>query len=405
MPIGNQTVIDGVRGSFNANAQNQNIRDVEDKVKLLLPTSRPMQNWFMTRSWAWESTTGAGGKKEWYEDKFLPSTTTINDADGIQAGVLTQTITITNQICTARDTVICEDTDQMFIVTSTSGNDITIVSIDGAEVSLVASNGANLQRLAPTFAEGSSKATAMSVIAVPKYAYPQIIKKAVKMSGTQQASAFYGGKDWKYQWVKKLMETDEECERAWLNNGSAHIAVTGSSSNTVSAGFNSLTTNRFGYTNPLDKLEWNAGLKTQFMYTNNTNLIAMAGGEALNDFDNFMSSIWSITQDTPDFELKGFGLLTTSPQKTQMVRYRHPQGMVDIMYNPQLTGKYSNDVIVYDPLNVKKIYMADDEDGSRKFRAELNIKQAGDDVKEAQYLMHQGLAIGLEETHSRYYLA
>ncbi len=403
MPIGNQTPIEGVRASFNANAQNQNIRDVEPKVKLLLPTSRPMQNWFMTRSWAWESTSGAGGKKEWYEDKFLPSTTTLTVA--IPAGGTSNSVTVANAIFTVRDTVICEDTDQMFIVTNVVGTTITLSSINGSEVALPASAGANLQRLAPAFEEGSAKATAMSVIAVPKYAYPQIIKKTVRMTGTQQASAFYGGGDWKYQWVKKLMEADEECERAWLNNGSAYIASTPSSSNTISAGFNSLTTNRFSYTNPLDKIEWNAGLKTQFNYTNNTNLIAMAGGEALNDFDNFMTSIWTITQDSPDMELKGFGLLTTSPQKTQMVRYRHPQGMVDIMYNPQLTGKYANDVIVYDPLNVKKIYMADDEDGSRKFRVELNIKTAGDDVKEGQYMFHQGLAIGLEETHSRFGMA
>lgn len=400
--IGNQTNISGARGSFNANAQNQNIRDVENKVRLLLPYSRPIQSWFMTRDWAWEATTGAGGKKEWYEDKFFPSTTTLGSG-GIVAGGTSQTINVDNDIFTTKDTVLCEATDQMYRITAVATGTITIASVDGSTVALVASQGATLQRLAPAFQEGDVKAVAMSVVAVPKYAYPQIAKKAVSLTGTQQGSSFYGGGDWQYQWAKKMMEADEELERAWLQNGASVNVTSGTSSQTLSAGFQSLTTNRFGYSGSLDKAEWSAGLKTQFQYTNSHELNAVAGGNALNDFETFMSAIWTITQESPDFELKAFGLMTTKPEKPLMVRYRHPQGMVNIMYDPQLIGKYSGDVIVFDGMNVKKIYMGDDEDGTRKMRAELNIKTPGSDVKEGQVLFHQGIAIALEETHSRFY--
>jgi hypothetical protein len=47
---------------------------------------------------------------------------------------------------------------------------------------------------------------------------------------------------------------------------------------------------------------------------------------------------------------------------------------------------------------VIKRFMGSDEDGSRKYRLESNIKTPGQDTKEAQLLFDQGLQIKCEET-------
>lgn len=402
--IGTQTVVSGTAGrsTFNTSAQNGHIRDVEPQIKMLMPYATPIENWFASRSWMEEETSGIGGKKEWYEDAFLPSNTTLSTA--ISGSATNATVTIANNIFLPNDTLIIEDTNEMVRVTAVpSTYEITIYSITGGNISAVA-QGSQLQRLSPAFEEGSAKAESISVIAVQKYAYPQILKKALKMSGTQQASSFYGAKggDWKYQWVKKLLEFREEIERMYLQNGASYDDRSTTASRTVSAGLQSLSTNRFSTSNPLDKTDWSDGLKQQFGYTNATVLDAFAGGEALNDFDDWMTAIWSIQQTQADMKLTGYGLLTTSPQSTLLVRYRHPQGYVNIHYNPQLKSRYAHDVVVLDQQNIKKIYMAPDEDGARKYRLETNIKTPGSDVKESQYLAHIGLAIQLEETMSRF---
>lgn len=404
MAIGTQEIVRGTAGraTFNTSGQSGHVRDVEPQIKMLLPYATPIENWFASKSWMEEETSGIGGKKEWYEDAFLPSNTVSTGA--IAGGSASATVAVQNKIFVPNDTLIIEDTNQMVRVDSVSGYDIVIYSIDGTNISAVAS-GAQFQRLSPAFAEGADKAESITVVANLKYAYPQIIKKALKMSGTQQASSFYGAKggDWKYQWVKKLQELKEEVERMYLQNGSAYDdRVTGTSSRTTSAGLQSLSTNRFSTSNPLDKTDWTEGLKQQFSYTNSTVLDAFAGGEALNDFEDWMTAIWSIQQTQSDMTLKGYGLLTTSPQSTLLVRYRHVQGYVNIHYNPQLKSKYSHDVVCLDGNNIKKIYMAPDEDGARKWRLEMDIKTRGADVKESQYLAHIGLAIQLEEAHARW---
>lgn len=403
MAIGTQTIVSGTAGrtTYNTSGQSGHIRDVEPQIKMLLPYATPIENWFMSRSWMEEETTGIGGKKEWYEDAFLPSNTTMTD--GITGGATSETITVANPIFIANDTLIVEDTNQFVRVSAVSGNDVTIYTPNGSNLTASPANG-QLQRLSPAFIEGGDKAESITVVATLKYAYPQIIKKALKMSGTQQASGFYGAKggDWKYQWIKKLQEFREEIERMYLQNPASYDDRTTSQSRTISAGLQSLSTNRFSTGGTLDKTDWSDGLKAQFQYTNSTMLDAFCGGEALNDFDTWMSTIWNIQQNQPDLQLKGYGLLTTSPQSTMLVRYRHPMGYVNIHYNPQLKSKYAHDVVVLDDKNIKKIYMAPDEDGARKYRLEMDIKTRGADVKESQYLAHIGLAIQLEETHSRF---
>ena len=46
MAIGTQTLVSGSRATYGVSANNQHIRDVEDKIQLLKPFKTPLDAWY-----------------------------------------------------------------------------------------------------------------------------------------------------------------------------------------------------------------------------------------------------------------------------------------------------------------------------------------------------------------------
>lgn len=404
MAIGTQTIIAGTRGTYNTSTNSIHVRDVDDLIKLLTPVPRPFSSLFMSNPLMEQETTGINGKFEWYEDALLPSTTTLG-ASGIAASASAQVVDVGANIFRLSDTVLCESSNELFKVTAIGTLQITIIPALGGTAT-VASSGAVLHVQSPAFAEGSAKAVAISVLQVLKTGACQIIKHAVTMTGSQQASKTYGGSDWKYQQQKKLLEADLKLENTFLNNNAAYND-TSSPGTSITAGMNSLTTNVFSYPDPLSKAFFNASIGSAL--ANSTtgvcimdNFKLYCGSSVLQDMDSFMTNIWTIAQQKETFNLKQYGILSTSHADPKLVTYVHPLGSVmDVYYAPQLKGKYAHDIAGVNPDNIKRRYMAKDNKGSRKYRFEMGIETPGDDLSDSQYLMHQGLQICLEETHLR----
>lgn len=400
MAIGTQTVVSGARLTTNTSSTNLHVRDVEDKVRLLQPYPTPIDNFFMINDkFTTEVTTGIRGKFEWYEDAFLPSLATFNtaisSASSSQSGV-----TVSNDVFRVNDLIIIEPTGDVVRATAVATGTIDIATINGANLTASAAGG-TIQKLAPAFAENASKGTSLTVLAVQKTGYPQILKRLLSMSNRQSASKVYGQDDWSYQWRKALMEIREEWERAMLNQGASYDDT--STKITYSAGFNSLTTNLMTYSGgSISKPTFDNAIKQCFTNGSTFELDAYCGGDALMDISAFITNLLTIHQNSSNLRVREFGLLTTSPSDTKLVDYIHPMGVVHIYFNPQLRSTYSGDIVFINRENVKKRYMGPDVTGQpRKYRVEMGIHTPGDDTYDAQYLFDQGLQIILEESHGR----
>lgn len=400
--IGTQTIVGAggdPRATQNVGVTNLHVRDVEDKIKLLQPYPTPIDNFFMiNEKFTNMVTTGKRSKFEWYEDAFLPNNDTVTS---VAAQAAAQTVTVTKGIWRVGDLFLIENTNEVAIVTTVSSTtSIAIAAIDGSTALTSTSNSA-VQRLSPAFGENASKASGLSVVAVNKYGYCQILKRALLMTNRQTASKQYGGNDWDYQWVKTLLELREEWERTMLQNGAAADNANTTNALTTTAGFNSLTTNIFNYSGTLTKAFFDSSIKSLFQNGSTFEIDAYCGGDALMDIAAFITNLLQISQDSGALSISSFGLVSSTPKNTKLVDYIHPMGVVHIHYNPQLKGGYSGDIVFVNRTNIKKRFMAPDKKGPRKYRVEMGIEEVGQDAYMAQYLMDQGLQIELEETHGR----
>ena len=397
MSIGTQTNVAGTRTNYGVTAATLKVRDVEDKINLLDPYLSPIDDFFATNKLANKVTTGEYAKFEWFEDAFLPDVTTLTKA--ITGGSTTEsTVTTAADIFLENDTVLIEETDELLLVTAANTGSVDLKHVGSGNITAAASGG-RIQRLVPAFVEAGAKQTALTVLAVPKYGYCQILKKGLSMSGRQQAAKQYGGDDWSYQWIKAAREIKEALERTLLYNDDAYVDTTNGRSYT--AGFLSLTTNIIEYAGTLNKVKWDEGLQQIFENGRSAVLNAYAGGDALSAISAFASQPFTYSQTGGQMQVTRAGIVNaTQNGRPKLLQYMHPMGIVNVYWNPQLKGpKYSGYILVMNPDNVQKRFMAPDKKGPRKYRVEMGIETPGYDTTDAQYLFDQGLQIKLEETH------
>lgn len=392
-------VVTGARGTTNTAAQNIKVRDVEAKINLLQPFFYPLQWFAATKLFKSFETKGDKSKTEWNEDKYLPDSVTATN--GITGGGTTETFVVSNNYFKVYDTILSEDSGEQLLVTAVTVGDGTVAvkKIGTGNITAVAA-GKTLMRLAPGFPEGGVKQTSLTTLTVPKSCYCQIIKKAVQMTGREQAAQSYGD-GWKYQWVKASLEVKEEMERTWVLNGESYLDSV--LDITYSAGMRgSFTTNRIGYTGDLDEVELDDAIvqvANNGTGENSGMLMVMGGGLILSNINKFMKARYQIVQDSANFNVNTYGVATTYNKKEpHFIDYQHLNCVVRVFLNPQLKNGFAKEAAIFDPRMVSMPYMGPDEDGPRKMRQELAIKTPGQDVKEGQILFDQGLKVKLEQT-------
>lgn len=401
MAIGTQTVVTGTRTTSNVNTD-MRVRDVESVIALLEPYQTPIEDGFFSGDMAEEVVTHPRSKFEWFEDAFLPDTMTLTDA--IAGGAATEAdIVVSGNYFLAGDVILIEATGQTARITAvdTANTEIDIKRVGGGNLSAAAA-GTIIQRLVPAFVENGSKQSSLTVQAVGRSGYCQILKKGLSMTGRQQAGENYGGNDWDYQWKKALKEIKEATERMYLYNTAAYDDT--SADVTHSAGLNGvITTNRGTFSGDLDEVEFDAMLTACFNAGGSNRRKVMVGSGALSMINKFIKARYELS-DTLNGTgtLDKYGPVSTVGKRPRIMRYMHPQGEIDLCWNPQLKNKYTNSVVIIDPENMKKRYMNADKKGPRKYRREMGIETPGADSFDAQYLFDIGLHIRLEELHGWY---
>jgi hypothetical protein len=395
--VGTQTVVTGTRTTSNV-LSTMSVRDVEPTIALLKPYQTPIEDFFFSGDFPEEVVTHPRSKFEWYEDAFLPDTMTLVDA--IAGGAATEAdIVVSGNYFLADDTILIEATGEMARVTAvdTANTEINIIRIGGG-VLTAAGAGSNIQRIVPAFKENGSKQSALTVQAVNKYGYCQILKKGLSMTGRQQAGNYYGGNDWKYQWKKALMEIKEAVERMYLYNVAAYDDAT--NDYTYSAGIPGMvTTNVISYAGDLDEVEFDEGMKQIFDSGGSNRRVALAGSGALMMVNKFIKAKYELRDSTQGAgTLERYGPISTKIRRPKILTYMHAQGDIDLVWEPQLKNSKTNSIYVLDPENIKRRFMDSDLKGPRKYRREMGIETPGADSYDAQYLFDIGLQMRLEET-------
>ena len=114
----------------------------------------------------------------------------------------------------------------------------------------------------------------------------------------------------------------------------------------------------------------------------------MCGSNQLAAINRFVKSRYELN---PQPAIKAYGI--------RLQEYLTPFGVVDLLWNPVMDGKFSDFGFTIDTDRVRLRYMAPDKKGSRKFRIEENVETPGIDGTTTKILFDVGLEIHNEECH------
>ncbi|RMG43486.1 MAG: hypothetical protein D6732_00050 [Methanobacteriota archaeon] len=381
-------VVSGEITSVNALAANQ-MPDVDRVLYLLKPYQTPIFNWLYFSQGAnkSEKIINSSAKFSWFEDEFYPHQTSLTTLGGGASS--TTTITVgDSSIFNDGDILFVEATDQLLYVSSTST--LTFATLDGSNITAVSSGTDNIKIIGSRNHEYATARTAVSTKEVEKYNYAQIFSETVATSGRYQAGDKYtNGKSHKDQVKKKIEEMKFQVERNLIMS-TERGSVTDSSKYRFTYGYGLLgfiSTNVSTYT---------AGSLTETSVDNHFKAVFakgskfkkhFAGADQIQELNNIVKAKYQVIETA-----------NTKEYGASLGKYITPFGVVELLWDPVLDGKFADYGFTLDSDNVKLRYMANDEKGSRKFRVEPNVQTPGTDGKESKILMDLGLQVTNEET-------
>jgi len=389
-------IITGRRSSDNGVVSTNKKPDIDTVLKRLEPYQTPMMQWLFFSNKASKEVRNKDGKYEWYETEYLPHQGTVSAA--VTAST-TLTLTSSNfssiSIFQLYDVVYIEETDEQAYVSSVTaggGSDVVLSHIDGSSsLTSLASTGAYIKIVGAAQLEYTTPIISNTVQEVNKYAYLQKFLGGIATTGRDEAGdAYTDGTDHAAQVQVKMAEMKIMYERAFIYN---------------------LTTGRYG--SGVNARTWTKGMLGYV----SSNVTDNYGTLTETIWDNYLSDVLS-KGSNHKLHLCGKGQLgdinkifkdkTTLSANIEteygvtIQKYRHGQGFVDIAWDPVLDGKFVDWGITIDiglkgkPTRAR--HMANDKQGSRKFRIQANVQTPGADSSQTQLLADLGFEYPQEET-------
>ena len=381
----------GTRTTLNVTTTNK-MRDVEKDMLWVRPYQYPITQFFLGKKFRQKETFGDRSKFEWYEDADVLRQTTTS----VTGGGTTETLTVAHDIFRVGDVIWIDKTNENIIVTSvdTGSHQITVRKVGSG--SLTSSSGTtNITNLSPSFTDDYTLPTGISTTETAKYGYCSILYDVISMTGRQQASAPYTGKDWTYQVMKKYEEIKKWQEMMWLFYGDALDDQTNDVTYTM--GFKGrVTTNVSYYTGTLDDSELVDFLET-VMDTGSPERFLYCSTGYMKYLDRLLKEVFM--HQTTDF-ITEYGGITKKGQDPKFLTYDSPFGRVHCLWHPMIAGTtYSYGALCVDPEFISMRFMRNDEVGSRKWRIEKDIQVKGSGNKTDGILADTGLEIRNEINH------
>ncbi len=202
--------ITGVRTTTNID-QNRRIVDMAEDIALMDPNDSPFVTFLKLAKK--DTRVVYNPKFEWLEDDLLQGATTVNNAAGYNAAA-TSVKVADGSIIRVGDVLHLPASGENLLVNAVSGNTLTVVRGWGSTAAAAITHEDPVLDLGPAMAENSGLRGVVTTQAVHCYNYTQIFRTPFSLSGTEAASALYGGKDRGYQRRKSSLEHKRDIARA-----------------------------------------------------------------------------------------------------------------------------------------------------------------------------------------------
>lgn len=142
-------------------------------------------------------------KIEWLEDDYL----SVHGVLGAALDNSSTSVTVEDgSIFRVNDIITVPKTGENMLVTKVSGTTLTVTRGYGSSPAAAGADGDEVLIIGNAFAENSTMRDRLSTKEVAKYNYTQIFRTPFELSGTEEASKLYGGKDKAYQRKKVAVE-------------------------------------------------------------------------------------------------------------------------------------------------------------------------------------------------------
>lgn len=386
-------IVEGTRGTDSLLAANVK-PDIDEVIRVLKPYQTPFLQWLWFFNRKGREVRNAYGKYSWFENEFFPHQTAITAEITASGTPATLTLSASNVQSIALfnddDIVFIEETEEMAYVSSRTASEVVLTNIDAvSDLTSLSSTGSFLKVIGSRNSEYSSVRTAMTTKEVEKYNYLNIFSESIATTGRAQAGeSFTDGMTHDEMVEKRIEEMKLQIERYFLFAPAHGYATTGNYRTTWGHGFiGRVSSNVNTYSSGLTESVFDEHLKEIFQKGSN-HKVHLCGGNQLADINKFIKDRYELNPD-PSVDVYGIHLK----------EYITPFGMVDIIWNPVMDGKFADAGFTIDAEKVRLRYMAPDKKGSRKFRIEENVETPGVDGTTTKILFDLGIEIQNEECH------
>lgn len=372
-----------------------NVRpDIERVLQVLKPYQSPFLQilWFYNRPA--KEVRNAYGRFSWFENEFFPHQAAVTapiEAQGSPQKLLLNASNISApDIFQMDDIILIEETDQMGFVSAKSPGQATISSIDGTgDLRTITEASGFIKVIGSRNSEYAGTRQAVTTKEVEQYNYLTIFSESIATTGRAQAGEHYtDGLTHDELVEKRIEEMKLQIERYLLFAPEQGYATAGNYRTTWGHGFmGRIKSNINNYNSTLTEDAFDEHLKEVFARGSNRRL-HICGSNQLAAINRFVKSRYELN---PQPAIKAYGI--------RLQEYLTPFGVVDLLWNPVMDGKFSDFGFTIDTDRVRLRYMAPDKKGSRKFRIEENVETPGIDGTTTKILFDVGLEIHNEECH------
>ena len=388
------TTKSGPQSSYTALAANQ-MPDNDKLLYLLYPFQYPLfQKMYFSTGRKAEAVINDKGLFNWFEDEPFPNTTLLTST-GIAGGSATENIQsfLTLNFLQPYDMLLIEKTGQMVYCTTITSN-TTISTMSGGGTITAASSGI-IRKIGTLDHEFAGVRTAVNTQPIQVSNYLTKFNESVGMTGRQDASKTWtGGTSFKAQIDKKVWEMKLLYENNFKFSTESGIkTITGSDGNTYNASFGKglqgmITTNVQSYTVLTEDVV------DQFMAT----LFSTGGSNVKDLYQGINQSLAFSAMIKAKYQINPKPI--TTEYGVDLQRYVLPQGKVNIIWDHTMNGQYEDWGFAVDPDSRKPLkmrYMADDDQGSRKFRIQKHVETPGTDGRLDKFLSDIAIQVPNEE--------
>lgn len=391
------SVLSGVNSSMNSVAANQ-LPDIEKVLARLEPYRTPFVQFLFFSNRKSKEVINQNAKFSWFEDKFAPHQTTNKQAITALGTPATITLTSSNTndltIFSTDDIVLIEETNQLAYVSVKNASQVVLTHIDGTTPLIsLQSEGSFLKIIGSRNSEYSGVRSSPRNAEVELYNYLNIFSDSVASTGRFQAGKNWtDGVDHAALVAKKIAELKFQIERYFLFATHQGYATVGNYRTTWGHGFlGRISTNVNSYSSTLDEDTLDDHLREVFAQGSGRRL-HMCGSGQLMELNKIIKSRYELNPNP-----------VTTIYGVNLNQYITPFGIIDIVWNPVMDGKFANYGFTVDVENVRLRYMAPDKKGSRKFRIERGVETPGVDGTTDKILFDVGVEIKHEATHGILY--